>query len=468
MFEAMQIVNCIFAGLLATSGLTSTVSAVAVTQFCRPGLVLAIALQDDGKVVIGGSFSLVNGVARNNIARLNPDGSLDRSWNPNANGALRQMVIAGGDLFVMGDFTAIGGESRDGVAKLSLSSAGQADPLWDPAHAGNLHALAVSGTNIYVGGFGCLARLSTTGTGDGESPWGPQPDLNILVLAASGTNLYVGGDFSQLGDMTMRALVKVSALGAGDPDPGWDAMVRGPFGPPVTVLAVSGSELIIGGSFDTVGGLARTNLARVSLADGGEIDNQWNPNMVGTVTAWSETDGVAAGKVYCLATEGTNLYVGGSFCAAGALNRTNLAKVSAAGSGEADPAWAPSLDGLVTALTVSSNAVYVGGNFGTVNGASSPSLAKLDAITGELDSIFVAQVGYLGSASCSLSLNQTDGLTLSGIPGGTYQIQYTDSLTPPVNWISFTNVTLTSESMTVPGTKGLGNNQRFFQAQLLP
>src|SRR5437867_3292553 len=45
-------------------------------------VVYAITLQPDGKIIIGGSFSHYNGISRNNIARLNPDGSLDASFDP--------------------------------------------------------------------------------------------------------------------------------------------------------------------------------------------------------------------------------------------------------------------------------------------------------------------------------------------------------------------------------------------------
>src|SRR5437016_2646266 len=62
-------------------------SPASLPQFTQPGLVLATAIQDDGKLIIGGYFSLVNGVSRHNIARLNRDGSLDGSWNPSANNA---------------------------------------------------------------------------------------------------------------------------------------------------------------------------------------------------------------------------------------------------------------------------------------------------------------------------------------------------------------------------------------------
>ena len=47
--------------------------------------VSATAVQPDGKILIGGNFTSVLGVARNKIARLNTDGTLDTAFNPNAN-----------------------------------------------------------------------------------------------------------------------------------------------------------------------------------------------------------------------------------------------------------------------------------------------------------------------------------------------------------------------------------------------
>ena len=50
------------------------------------GFVYSIVVQSDGKILIGGDFTTIGGVTRNRIARLNPDGSLDTTFNPNANG----------------------------------------------------------------------------------------------------------------------------------------------------------------------------------------------------------------------------------------------------------------------------------------------------------------------------------------------------------------------------------------------
>jgi hypothetical protein len=46
------------------------------------GGVHSIAVQTDGKILIGGYFSDYNGTPRNNITRVNPNGSIDSSFNP--------------------------------------------------------------------------------------------------------------------------------------------------------------------------------------------------------------------------------------------------------------------------------------------------------------------------------------------------------------------------------------------------
>ena len=50
-------------------------------------------MQPVGKLIVGGQFSTIGGAARNNLARLNLDGSVDAAFNPGANGAVRALVI---------------------------------------------------------------------------------------------------------------------------------------------------------------------------------------------------------------------------------------------------------------------------------------------------------------------------------------------------------------------------------------
>src|SRR5438552_7921012 len=77
------------------------------------GDVNAIALQPDGKILVGGFFTTLspNGgaaVTRNRIARFNANGTFDTAFNPNANGAVRSIAVqADGKILIGGDFTTL-------------------------------------------------------------------------------------------------------------------------------------------------------------------------------------------------------------------------------------------------------------------------------------------------------------------------------------------------------------------------
>src|SRR5205085_7984919 len=88
----MKISTRVFSGtvLLIVSLSNSSASAGLLDTCFDPGsgadgAVYAHAIQCDGKIIIGGSFTSIAGAAHSRIARLNPDGSLDSSFNPTVN-----------------------------------------------------------------------------------------------------------------------------------------------------------------------------------------------------------------------------------------------------------------------------------------------------------------------------------------------------------------------------------------------
>src|SRR5256885_8056388 len=96
------------------------------------GAVFAVVVQPDGKILFGGDFTTLspNGggaVTRNNIARLNPDGTLDTAFDPNANGGVRSIAVqADGKILVGGGFngaSSIGGQTRRFIAPLDAPTA---------------------------------------------------------------------------------------------------------------------------------------------------------------------------------------------------------------------------------------------------------------------------------------------------------------------------------------------------------
>ncbi|MDQ6631521.1 MAG: delta-60 repeat domain-containing protein, partial [Verrucomicrobiota bacterium] len=92
----------------------------------------SIALQADGKVLIGGDFTALapNGgavVTRNRIARLDPATGAADSFNPNASFFITSIAVqADGKILVGGAFTQIGGQPRNFLARLN-SASGLAD-----------------------------------------------------------------------------------------------------------------------------------------------------------------------------------------------------------------------------------------------------------------------------------------------------------------------------------------------------
>ena len=81
----------------------------------------SVVVQADGKVLIGGYFTTVNGTNRNHIARLNSNGSLDNSFDPGtgADGFVRSIALqSDGKVFIGGGFFTVNGVVRPRVARL--------------------------------------------------------------------------------------------------------------------------------------------------------------------------------------------------------------------------------------------------------------------------------------------------------------------------------------------------------------
>jgi len=71
-------------------------------------------------------------------------------------------------------------------------------------------------------------------------------------------------------------------------------------------------------------------------------------------------------------------------------------------------------------------------------------------------------------ASCIVRFSLREGLSLIGCPGHTYQIEYTESLNPPIRWLPLTTVSPAEDTVVVPGTLPASRVQRFYRAVLVP
>ena len=329
------------------------------------GTVNAVCADGNGGWIVGGRFTSVGGVARNNIAHILSGGSVDLGWNPNANSEVYSLAVSGATVYAGGNFDTIGGLSRSCIAALDVTTG---NPLaWNPNAGGNVNSIIVSGTTVYAGGtFDNIGGQSRTGlaaldaTTGNVLPWDPNAGNYIQALAISGTTIYAGGQFGSFGGQSRRYIAAVDAI-SGNVLP-WDPNANSI----VWTLVVSGATVYAGGYFDSIGGQSRKYIAALDATTGNAL--AWNPNATG---------GYLDNNVYSLAVSGATVYVGGTFKTIGGQSRNNIAALDAT-TGYAT-AWNPNANSNVLSVALSGITVFAGGFFTSIGGSTRNNIAALDA-----------------------------------------------------------------------------------------
>ena len=216
---------------ISRSGIARLNSDGSLDSSFSPGLgadnfVRTIALQPDGKVLIGGWFNTVNGVTRNYIARLNADGTLDTSFNPGSgpNNWVESVAIqSDGKVLLAGSFTQVSGQPRNHIDRLNTN--------------GSLD----------------LSFQTSTGANDEIRVVTVQPDGKILI----------GGIFTQFTGVPINRVARLNFDGSLDTgfNPG-----TGANGPVRTIVAQVDGKIIIGGEFTQVNSTAQGYIARLNGA----------------------------------------------------------------------------------------------------------------------------------------------------------------------------------------------------------
>jgi hypothetical protein len=192
------------------------------------GIVWAV-LPLGNRIYIGGEFTAVDGVPRNNLAAIDRTTGALTSWNPGANRRVAALAASpdGSRIYAGGDFTEIGGITRNRLAALDPLT-GAVHTQWRSGTGSTVRAIAVSGNGVYIGGNFQrvqgqerlrLALLDGT-TGELDPDWRPAANNQVWTMQFSpdGSRLYVGGTFTSISGQTRSRLAALNPLtGAVDP-----------------------------------------------------------------------------------------------------------------------------------------------------------------------------------------------------------------------------------------------------------
>lgn len=253
-------------------------------SFNAPASVNALCLQTDGKIIVGGCFSTYNVTSINNLVRLNTDGTLDNTFATGTgpdNFVLSIALQSDGKIIIGGRFFSFNSAGKPFLAR--LNSGGSIDNVFSnnislgPTNITQVNTIAVqnNGKVIIGGNFNhCngvtpvkrICRLNADGTLDNTFVLNQIiPSLYYEVHACALQNdgkIIVGGQVTLPSNDTINRIVRLNTDGTID-----NSFVtgKGINGGDVYTLAIqTDGKIIAGGDFKAYNGTLRNGIARLN------------------------------------------------------------------------------------------------------------------------------------------------------------------------------------------------------------
>ncbi|MGY3087209.1 putative delta-60 repeat protein [Hymenobacter sp. UYAg731] len=478
---------CLLPAILPQAHAQSIDPTFAPSSVYAPGSVSSVAEQSDGKLVIAGRFSRLNGSAASSLSRLTPTGAVDAAFQQNVGvtAGLYEISLTANEKILAssggGNVTA-GGLNMPGLLRLNADGSGDATfsigtgPAGPTVYLDDFISLP-NGQTIVVGTFDTfngatvnnIVRLTSTGVVDAAFNTGSGvagtnfTEVNTIVALPSGKFL-IAGAFTSFNGNACNGLARLNADGS------FDSSFSTGLGPDayiVNVLVQPDGKILLSGSVYV--GAATTALGLARLTSTGALDTGFTPPAFPELSVYSysgpamqlQTDGkilissstgvpsASAGRLARLNPNGTvdasfqvgtgpsntpsaitllangKLLVAGSFSNFNGLGDRSLVEV--ASTGALDLAFQPVLQSVGSILAVVRQAdgkLVAGGNFSEINGQPMRRLARFNA-TGSLDTSFPSP--NLDNSVTDLAL-QPDGRLLAAGPSFLKRYQTTGAL----------------------------------------
>jgi uncharacterized delta-60 repeat protein len=331
--------------------------------------VYALVVQPDGRIVVGGNFAIFNGIARKGLTRLNPNGTTDATFDPgfgsDSSQILSLAVQPDGRIVAGGNFTNFNGTAGGSIIRLHPN--GTVDASFNP--------------------------------GSGFRKTGGDATVSSLTLLTDG-RIAAGGEFTSLNNQATVDVARLTSTGAPD------ALATGPFWGPAATLAaatVGGEKIVVAGFLGVANGVRRTGIARLNA------DGSLDPTFAQSGSGF-DADIVTK---FVVQPDGKIVVIGG-FSSYNGVPQSGLARLNADGSLDASFMSAGSgfnYDLFFALALQPDGKIIVTGLFTEYRGIPRPGIARLNA-DGSLDLGFNPGSGFDGLV---LTLGvQDDGKVVAG------------------------------------------------------
>jgi uncharacterized delta-60 repeat protein len=233
----------------------------------------AAAVQNDGKIIVGGSFTVFNNQRAADLVRLNSDGSLDNTFNVGTGANISEMIRAlalqrDGKVIVLGSFQSFNGVQNYGLVRLNTD--GSLDTSYSNQAGSPYYYCMVMQPDekVIVAGTGnnSLKRVNTDGTLDNTfnaQYSGNYSIIDNMALQPDG-KIIVVGRFDHVGGQVAYGIARINPDGSFDPSFNTGT---GPDAEPMCVALQPDGKVLIGGEFKSYNGTPVNHFTRLN-ADG--------------------------------------------------------------------------------------------------------------------------------------------------------------------------------------------------------
>lgn len=375
--------------------------------FATNAVIQTVVLQPDGKLIVGGSFAGYGSVTSSNLIRINSNGTTDvtfrsglgiRNTNSTLVGDVRGLALQpDGRIIVGGLFNTYGTNALRNLIRLAVD--GTPDATYANNHSSSVDGVALlqngnllhadvrssgPGGSSFQGVAGRLPDGSTNAAFDSSLDFGSSltagpgfaipPSIRALVEQADG-KILVAGRFTDVAGSSRTHLVRLNADGTLDPAFDAGAIQNGGSGHRLYGLLLQPDQkIIIFGQFDSVAGTARRNIARLNTD--GTLDSSFDPG-TGAVGSFN------SGEILTAARQSDGrIIIGGRFTTFNGTPANRLARLNADGTLDSSfnigtgPAGTAN-DVVQQVVLQPDGHVIVAGQFTTFAGLSRPGLVRL-------------------------------------------------------------------------------------------